>query len=155
MSLKTDLIFAKALRSNAELMSKLPAKDVYNTTIPVPDEELDNAPLPYIIITFDGLTNEDGTKDCSYEGSTDRVQIGIEVVASSREELAQLTTSIRKTVREYFENIEQSDEDYDLVPYDYTFSAQKVQWDQYKPAYGQVLNYNCETNIDKYEQEES
>ena len=59
MSLLTDIIFVKALRSNAALMSMLPAHDVYNTTIALPDEDMDNAPVPYIIVTFDGMQNED------------------------------------------------------------------------------------------------
>ena len=153
MSLKTDIIFVKALRSNAELMAKLPAKDVYNTTIPVPDEELDNAPVPYIIVTFDGLENGDFTKD-GYEGCTDTVQIGIEVAADNREQLADLCTGIRQTIREYFENAQPSDEDYNLVPLDYTFSATPVRWYE-KPAFGQMLNYKCDCNPDVEEQSES
>ena len=46
MSLLTDIIFVKALRANAALMKELAAGDVYNTTIALPDEELDNAELP-------------------------------------------------------------------------------------------------------------
>ena len=38
MSLQTDIIFVKALRSNAELIEQLPAGDVYNTAIALPDE---------------------------------------------------------------------------------------------------------------------
>lgn len=146
MSLKTDIIFVKALRSNAELMAQLPAGDVYNTTIPVPDEELDNSPVPYVIVTFDGLDNSDFTKD-GYEGCTDMVQIGIEIAADNRDQLAQLTTCIRQTIREYFENAQPSDEDYNLVPNDYTFSASPVRWSE-KPCYVQTLNYKCDTTPD-------
>ena len=46
MSLQTDIIFVKALRADENLMAQLPAGDVYNTTIALPDEDLDNAPLP-------------------------------------------------------------------------------------------------------------
>jgi len=146
MSLKTDIIFVKALRSNAELMAQLPAGDVYNTTIPVPDEELDNAPVPYVIVTFDGLENSDFTKD-GYEGCTDTVQIGIEIAADNRDQLAQLTTCIRQTIREYFENAQPSDEDYNLVPLGYTFTASPVRWSE-KPCYAQTLNYKCDTTPD-------
>ena len=51
MSLITDAIFVKALRSNAALIAQLPAGDVYNTAIALPDEDADNAPLPYIIVS--------------------------------------------------------------------------------------------------------
>ena len=155
MSLLTDIIFVKALRSTPQLLAKLAAGDVYNTTIPVPDEELINAPIPYVIVAFNGLTNGDQTKDSLYEGSTDRVQISIEVVAPTRPQLGELVSIIRQTVRGYFENAQPTDEDYALIPIDYDFSADKVMYDEFKPAYGQVLNYQCEVqNIDNYGQDE-
>lgn len=147
MSLKTDLIFVKALRSNQELMAQLPAGDVYNTTIPVPDAELDNTPVPYVIVMFNGLQNGDQTKDSQYEGGTDHVQIGIEVVADTRDKLADLVTSIRRTVRTFFENAQPTDEDFDLIPIDYTFSAERIFYDDMKPAYGQMLNYQCDMDV--------
>ena len=153
MSLKTDIIFVKALQSNAELMKKLAQHDVYNTDITVPDVDFDNAPLPYVIVTFEGLNNEDSTKD-SYEGCTDSVQIGIEVAAKTRAELADICIAIRKTIREFFENISPEDEDYNLVPLDYTFSATPVRWYE-KPAFGQMLNYKCDCNPDVEEPSES
>lgn len=148
MSLKTDIIFVRALRSNDELMEQLPAGDVYNTTIAMPEQDAENAPLPYIIVTYDGMQNLDTDKDSPFEGDTDRVQIGIEVAAESRPQLASLTEQIRTTVREFFENLDSSDEDYDLVPLDVDFSAQAVQYDEWKPCYWQVLQYQCDTNPD-------
>ena len=151
MSLQTDIIFVKALKSNASLISQLPAGGVYSTSIPVPDEELVNAQVPYIIVSFDSLQNDTTTKDCSYEGDNDRVQISVEVVAQSRQQLGQLTTTVRNTIRVFFENVPDSDEDYNLVPTDYAFSAQAVIFDPDKMAYGQVLQYLCDTNLDEYE----
>ena len=148
MSLKTDIIFVRALRSNDELMEQLPAGDVYNTTIAMPEQDAENAPLPYIIVTYDGMQNLDTDKDSPFEGDTDRVQIGIEVASESRPQLATLTEQIRTTVREFFENLDSSDEDYDLVPLSVDFSAQAVQYDEWKPCYWQVLQYQCETNPD-------
>ena len=154
MSLQTDIIFVKAIRSNTTLIAQLPAGDVYNASIAVPDIDLDNAPVPYVIVSFNGLTNETLTKDEMYEGSTDRVQIGVEVAAKTRPQLGALVASIRKTIREFFINASPTDEDFRLVPVDYQFSAQGVLYDSDKPCYWQVLNYNCETNIDEDEQEE-
>ena len=145
MSLQTDIIFVKALRSNEALLAKLASGDVYNTSIALPDKDMENAPMPYAIVSFDGLQNEDTTKD-SYEGLSDRVQISIEVAAEKRPQLAELVMEIRKTVREFFENILDSDEDYDLVPLDYAFSAQAVQYDPDKPCFWQTLQYQCDTN---------
>ena len=73
MSLATDSIFITALQSNSELLEALgydpetgePAR-LYCTAIPLPDEDADNVQVPYAIVTFDGLTNDQGTKDDRY-----------------------------------------------------------------------------------------
>ena len=146
MSLQTDIIFVKALRANADLMAQLAAGDVYNTAIALPDEDLDNAPLPYAIVTFDGLTNDIDTKDDPFESDSDSVNISIEIAAKTRNELGQLATAIRRQVHQYFINADPTEEDADLIPHDYQFSAQAVNYDSMKPCYWQVLTYQCDTN---------
>ena len=146
MSLQTDIIFVKALRANADLMKQLAAGDVYNTSIALPDEDLDNAPLPYVIVSFDGLTNNVETKDDPYEGDSDNVTISIEIAARTRTELGQLAEAVRHQVHDYFVNADPRDDDSDLVPLDYQFSVQQVNYDQMKPCYWQVLSYQCDTN---------
>ena len=145
MSLQTDIIFVKALRANADLMAQLAAGDVYNTSIALPDEDLDNAPLPYVIVSFDGLTNDVETKDDPYEGDSDRVTISIEIAAKTRPELGQLAEDVRRQVHQYFVDADPTDEDADMIPLDYQFSAQQVNYDQMKPCYWQVLSYQCDT----------
>lgn len=145
MSLQTDIIFVKALRANADLMAQLAAGDVYNTSIALPDEDLDNAPLPYVIVSFDGLTNDVETKDDPYEGDSDRVTISIEIAAKTRPELGQLAEAVRHQVHDYFVEADPTDEDADMIPLDYQFSAQQVNYDQMKPCYWQVLTYQCDT----------
>ena len=144
MSLQTDIIFVKALRANADLMAQLAAGDVYNTSIALPDEDLDNAPLPYVIVSFDGLTNDVETKDDPYEGNSDRVTISIEIAAKTRPELGQLAEDVRRQVHQYFVDADPTDEDVDMIPLDYQFSAQQVNYDQMKPCYWQVLTYQCD-----------
>ena len=155
MSLITDAIFVKALRSNADLIAALPAGDVYNTAIALPDEDADNAPLPYVIVSFDGLNNQDTTKDNDYDGLTDTVTIGIEIAAETRPKLGELARIVRKTLREYFREHQDddSDEDYQLIPDDMTISAQPVQYDSLKPCYWQRLTYQCDTKPDDNEQD--
>ena len=121
MSLQTDIIFVKALRANADLMAQLAAGDVYNTSIALPDEDLDNAPLPYVIVSFDGLTNDVETKDDPYEGDSDRVTISIEIAAKTRPELGQLAEDVRRQVHQYFIDADPTDEDADMIPLDYQF----------------------------------
>ena len=158
MSLLTDTVFVSALRADSELMQQLPAGDVYNTAIGLPDEQLDNAPMPYIIVSFDGLTNDVETKDDPFEGDTDSVQIGIEIAARTRLELGHLADSVRKAVHRYCMNANESDEGFSELPEDYTFSANNVNYDPQKPCYWQILNYQCDckNNViaDDDEQEE-
>ena len=146
MSLQNDIIFVKALRANADLMKQLAAGDVYNTAIALPDEDLDNAPLPYAIVTFDGLNNDIDTKDDPFESESDSVNISIEIAAKTRNELGHLAEAIRRQVHQYFINADPTDEDADLIPHDYQFSAQAVNYDSLKPCYWQVLTYQCDTN---------
>ena len=151
MSLQTDIIFVKALRSNAELIEQLPAGDVYNTAIALPDEEAENAPLPYIIVSFDGLNNQDTTKDDAFESESDSVQIGITICTGEREELGEMAVAVRTTIREYFREHYGdvgTDMDFALIPDDITLNAQGVQYDSMKPCFWQVLNYQCDTDVD-------
>ena len=152
MSLATDSIFTTALQSNSDLMATLgyvaptltdkgkPAR-LYGTAIPLPDEDLDNVPVPYVIVTFDGLNNDAGTKDDRYESEYDRVNIGIEVVGKMLEDLHGLTQMVRDTVLAYFRanhtNVE-----------DYIFSADAIQYDSLKPCYWQMLRYQCDVRND-------
>ena len=104
-------------------------------------------PVPYVIITFDGLQNDGFTKDNNFEGDTDHVQVGIEVAADTRDELGDIMQAIRETVVAYFEDTEgHAWDDYDYVPVNYTFTASPVGYDSEKPCYYQTLNYNCDTN---------
>ena len=143
MSLQTDIIFVRALRENQELMAQLPAGDVYNTAIALPEPEAENAPLPYIIVSYDGMTNDQTTKD-SFEGDTDTVTIGIEVAASTRKELFDITQAVRTTVLGFFEQLPEDDEDFAEAPLDYQLSATAVNYDDLKPCYWQRLSYQCD-----------
>lgn len=142
MSLTTDLIFFTALKANTELMTTINNR-LYSTAIPLPDEAADNVPAPYVILTFDGLTNDDFTKD-SFEGETDTVTIGVTIVAEDRPSLGQLANTVRTTIREYFEDNQDDDDD---IPQDYRFTATAINYDSLKPAFYQTLNYQCDSNV--------
>lgn len=150
MSLITDKAFYTALKSSETIMTVIGDR-IYSTAVPVPDEELDNVPLPYIVISFDGLTNETMTKDNSYEGEEDSVNIGVMVVCGNRELLGDLTVAIREQIRTYFQGYTPTlgEEDLtDLIPEDYILTASAIQYDPYKPCYWQTLSYQCDTNSD-------
>ena len=147
MSLITDQVFYNALRQNADLMAMVGGR-IENTSIPVPDDDLANQPLPYIIITYDGMQNEGFTKDDDYEGNVDKVQIGIEAAASDRETLGEIMQSVRATVKEYFANAEEGSDDYNLVPLCYALKATPVAYDSLVPCFYQSLQYECDTNTE-------
>ena len=136
MSLATDSIFVSALSSNSLFMGKI-GRRLYSTAIPLPDEDADNVPVPYVIVTFDGLNNEQTTKDDPFESEDDRVSIGIEVCAKNRTQLANLTQSVRSIVHDY---MRENDTPID----DYQFSADAVQYDSMKPCFWQTLRYQCD-----------
>ena len=147
MSLQTDIIFVAAIKSDTELLRQLAIGDVYNTTIAMPDEDLDNADVPYVIVSQGEVVNDGTTKD-DYEGDTDSVNITIEVAARTRAELGTLADRIRKTVRRYFMASDEGDELHDMVPLDYQFSAKPVTYDPLKPCWWMELNYQCDVNND-------
>ena len=152
MSLATDSIFITALQSSPELMEAITvyvSKGVehrseqprlYGTAIPLPEEEADNVPIPYLIVTFDGLNNDQTTKDDTYESDCDHVQIGIEAAAPTLEALHTLTQQVREVIHGYFTTNE-------TAVSGYHFTAEPIVYDEWKPGYGQVLRYQCEVDL--------
>jgi hypothetical protein len=114
---------------------------LYSTAIPMPDEDAENVPVPYIIVSFNGLNNEGTTKDDPFEGDTDVVQIGVEVTAVNREQLAELTQLVRSTIHDYL--TEDVDDERQTID-DYQFSAEAVQYDSMKPCYWHTIRYQCD-----------
>ena len=150
MSLQTDIVFVEAIRSNTDLIALLPAGDVYNTAIALPDEDADNAPPPYIIVSFDGLSPQDSTKDNRWDSMTDVVTVGIVIVAQTRPSLADLAIKVRKSIIDYFTaQVQDEGENAGLIPYSYTMQAEAVQYDQLKPCYWQRLIFTCITDPDR------
>jgi len=146
MSLQTDIIFSRALH-DSEAFSSMVDGRIYNTAIPLPDEEIDNVPLPYAIVAYDGMVNDASTKDDPYEGDYDTVTISVLLVAGTRPKLSELSETARVAIHDFFANLTDDDQDYDLVPIDYTLSAQGVMYDQFKPSYWLKLIYQCYTNV--------
>ena len=170
MGLFTDKIFFEALKADTTFMQDI-GNRLYGTAIPMPDENADKVPVPYAIVTFDGMNNTDTTKDDPYEGGMDHVNIGIELAAKTREELGALAVQVRQIVHEQFawvkhyaelrdandEALETSDNfrlwvmrDFDDIyadiPFGTTFSADAVQYDPWKPCFWQTLRYQCEVD---------
>lgn len=140
MGLNTDIFFIKAIKSNSELMSMLPAGDVYDN-IANPDIDMDNVKIPYIIVNNDGGSNDRETKDELYEGYEDTVNVSIRIVARSRNDLSAIETLVRDTILKYTKASED-----ETKPYDYTFSYSDISHDVNKPAFIRMFYYQCQTN---------
>ena len=145
MGLATDSIFIAALSASEDIMEATGGR-IYGASIPCPDKELENTPVPYLIVTFESLQNGGQTKDDLYEGSEDKVQISIEVVGQTLGHLHDLTQMVRDVILSYFRTNATAVEDYD-------FSASAISYDSAKPCYWQVLSYQCEVNNQYDEQE--
>lgn len=150
MSLITDKVFYRALKNNAELVTLVGGR-IESTAIPVPEDQFQNQPVPYILVMFDGLKNEGWTKDNDYEGNTDKVQIGIEIDADNREQLGTIAQMVRQTVQSFFLNYTppsdpKAEDLTPLIPDAYKFSAGEVDYDPEKPCFYQTLIYECDTN---------
>jgi len=74
------------------------------------------------------------------------VTISIEIASKTRPELGELADAVRNQIHDYFVEADSDTEDADLIPLDYQFSAQAVNYDSMKPCYWQVLTYQCDTN---------
>lgn len=141
--LDTDSLLVLAIQSDERLTSNI-GNNIFSTAVPVPDEELDNVPLPYIIVTYDGMTQDNGSKDnFDFEADTDINTCRVEVVADSRESLARLISWARNAIREF---LSEKSEDYGVE--DYTVSAGRVDYDPAKPCYYQDLTYQITTPND-------
>ena len=150
MGLLTDSFFIRAIKSNSDLLAKLPAGDIYNN-VADPDYDMENVELPYIIVNNDGGSEGDMTKDSWSESTEDKVNISILMVCRSRQELADMTLTVRKTISEFMQatwqrisegTIEEGDE---IAPIQYEFSYSDIAYIMDKPAHRQMFYYNCTT----------
>jgi hypothetical protein len=155
MGLLTDSFFIRAIKSNSDLLALLPAGDIYNN-VADPDFDMENVELPYIIVNNDGGSEGDMTKDSWSESPEDKVNISILMVCRNREELADMTLTVRKTISDFMKatwqrieegNTEEGDE---IAPTGYQFSFSDISYIIEKPAHRQMFYYDCTTPNEIY-----
>lgn len=152
--LDLDEIFYEALTANTEIMTAcgwdgqtLQSARIYSTCIEVAPSEADNAPLPYIIIIDEGMTNNQGTKDTTWESKEDRVTASVQVCATSPKEVKRLIRKCRKAITDYIAEM-------DGTPILQSLTSEGTAWDWTKPCYYKSLIYQCDiNNVDDNEQE--
>jgi hypothetical protein len=147
MSLQTERIFLAALR-DTEAVTDIVGDRIYPIAIPGDEMDVDNTPVPYIVVTFDGFTNVIETKDNPYEGSEDKVQIGITIAADSPDEVRQLVRLVRQAIETHVVALYGSGEQTPMLE---ALSSDGIQWDWMKPCYFQRLTYQCLTPADNEE----
>ena len=116
-----DEILYNALRSDAVLMEDVGGR-IVSTCFEVGPDEVDNTPLPCIIVMDDGLQNNPDTKDCEWEAYEDRVTASVEVDAESPKAV-------------YNEG--------EVIPELESIVSNGIAWDWMKPCYHSTLTYNC------------
>lgn len=148
MAFELDEIFYNALTADETIVSDTDGR-IFSTCVEVPPTDTDNTPLPYIIITDDGLQNGPTTKDDVWESMEDRVQASVEVSAISPKEVKRLTRLCRKAIADYIASMT------GISPYLQSLTTNGTAWDWTKPCYYNTLQYQCDiTNTYDDEQEE-
>ena len=155
MGLLTDSFFIRAIKSNSDLLAKLPAGDIYNN-VADPDYDMENVELPYIVVNNDGGQEGDMTKDSWNESPEDKVNISILIVCRSRQDLEDMTLAVRKTISDFmkatWQRIEAGtpEEGDEIAPTGYQFSFSDIAYVIEKPAHRQMFYYDCTTPNEIY-----
>ena len=153
MSLLTLKVFMSALE-NSDDVAAMVADRIYPIAVPGSDEQYAKTPLPYIVVGYSGPNNEIENKDQEWEGGTDKEQVHVRCVASDIDELTDLEDTVRKEIIAYFQSLTPSDDNYGLLPDNgLTVAGDEVLFEPWKPCYGHTLTYQCEQNIEDYEQD--
>jgi len=145
--MELDEIFYNALTADADIMEATDGR-IKSTCFEVPPTDADNTPLPYIIITDDGLQNGDSTKDDVWEAVEDHVQASVEIGAVSPKEVKRIARLVRKAIASYVSTMTSG------RPWLTGLTSSGTAWDWTKPCYYKTLQYNCDVDITSYDDEE-
>ena len=138
--LELDELFFNALMADADLVLAVGGR-IESTCFEVSPDEQDNTPLPCIIVTDDGLTNNQQTKDNVWESGEDRVQASVEVDATSPKQVKRLIRMVRKAINNYITSLYTQGED---IPNLQSVQTNGVAWDWMKPCYHETITYQCD-----------
>ena len=147
MAIELDELFFNALMADAEVVLAVGGR-IESTCFEVSPDEQDNTPLPCIIVTDDGLTNNLTTKDTEWESDEDRVQASVEIDAESPKRVKQLIQMVRKAIANYIESLADKGED---IPCLQSVQTNGVAWDWMKPCYHSTITYQCDVVNELYD----
>jgi len=142
--IELDELFFNALMADADLVLAVGGR-IESTCFEVSPDEQDNTQLPCIIVTDDGLTNNQTTKDTEWESDEDRVQASVEVDGRDPKEVKQLIRMVRKAISNYIASLYDKGEE---IPNLQSVQTNGVAWDWMKPCYHSTITYQCDVEND-------
>lgn len=150
--IELDKLFYDALQADNTLTAYIGGTDrITSTCFEVSPDEADNTPLPCIIVTDDGLTNNQQSKDNVWESDEDRVQASVEVDGTSPKQVKQLIRMVRKAINNYITTLYTQGED---IPNLQSVQTNGVAWDWMKPCYHSTISYQCDVDNELYDDEQ-
>ena len=150
--IELDKLFYDALQADNTLTAYIGGTDrITSTCFEVSPDEQDNTPLPCIIVTDDGLTNNQQNKDNVWESDEDRVQASVEVDGTSPKQVKQLIRMVRKAINNYVTTLYTQGED---IPNLQSVQTNGVAWDWMKPCYHSTVSYQCDVENGLYDDEQ-
>ena len=138
--MELDELFFNALMEDADLVLAVGGR-IESTCFEVSPDEQDNTPLPCIIVTDDGLSNQPTDKDIEWEAGEDRVQASVEVDAKDPKQVKQLIRMVRKAIANYITSLYEKGEE---IPRLQSVQTNGVAWDWMKPCYHSTITYQCD-----------
>lgn len=145
-------IIFDALCANNELVQIVGGR-IRSTCFEVPPMEQDNTPLPYIIITDDGMSPSQTTKDNEWMPYLFRVNVGVEIGAASSNEVWDIELKVMKAIADHMQNLAEQGIDTPNLNEGYP-QTEGIAWDWTKPCYFDTIHYQCDienTNDDEQE----
>ena len=142
--MELDELFFNALMEDADLVLAVGGR-IESTCFEVSPDEQDNTPLPCIIVTDDGLSNQPTDKDIEWEAGEDRVQASVEVDAKDPKQVKQLIRMVRKAIFNYITSLYEKGEE---IPCLQSVQTNGVAWDWMKPCYHSTITYQCDVQND-------
>ena len=151
MSLQVDAVFMAAIEADPAVMQMIGGRR-WCTAAPMPEDDfIEEVAVPFVIVNFDGLSSDPGTKDDVFDSGADIANVSITVAAQNPQQLADLAARIRRAVHTYLcEHWGQKG-----IPTGTTPGAGQKFYDELKPAYCINLTWQCDVYFDLAGESES
>ena len=144
MSLQLDTVFMNAIEANTKVMGIIGGRRWCTAAARPIEEFISNVQVPYLIVGYDGMSSEPGTKDDDFDSGDDTVNISITVTGNTPEQLGELATRVRRAVHNYL--CAHAGEP--GMPTSARVSAGEKVYNDVKPCYAIELHWQCAVEFD-------